>query len=301
VISWQTGLPVSEQQRIAALIDAATAHDGVAPVGDQVLRELSRDDTRHLLALDGGELVGYLNLAPAMAELVVHPQARRRGIGSALARTGLAESGDDIRVWAHGNLEPAQALAAALKLVPKRELLQMRRGLADLPALPAVDGLRTYAGPSDDAELLRVNNAAFSWHPEQGGWTEADIAERRGESWFDPAGLFMVFEGSGGLERSDSGGGFRLLGFHWTKIHSAPGGDVHDRGLGEVYVVGVDPAAQGRGLGAVLTLVGLHHLAQRLGPGAEVTLYVEGDNTAAVKTYRRLGFTVFSADVAYGK
>jgi mycothiol synthase len=65
-------------------------------------------------------------------------------------------------------------------------------------------------------------------------------------------------------------------------------------------VVGVDPAAQGRGLGAVLTLVGLHHLAQRLGPGAEVTLYVEGDNTAAVKTYRRLGFTVFSTDVAYG-
>ena len=47
-----------------------------------------------------------------------------------------------------------------------------------------------------------------------------------------------------------------LLGFHWTKVHSAD--------LGEVYVVGVDPAAQGRGLGATLTLVGLHHLAERL-------------------------------------
>ncbi|GAS94473.1 N-acetyltransferase GCN5 [Mycolicibacterium canariasense] len=281
MISWQTGLPVSDQQRIIALIDAATDTDGVSPVGDQVLRELARDDTRHLLASDGDELTGYLNLAPGMAELVVHPDARRRGIGTELARTALAAGGADTRIWAHGNLAPARALAAALGLTPQRELLQMRRGLADLPPLSPVDGLRTYAGPSDDTELLRVNNAAFSWHPEQGGWTEADIAERRAEGWFDPAGLFLIFEGP------------KLLGFHWTKVHNPR--------LGEVYVVGVDPAAQGRGLGATLTLVGLHHLAQRLGPQAEVTLYVEGDNTAAVKTYRRLGFEVFSADVAYGR
>jgi mycothiol synthase len=62
-------------------------------------------------------------------------------------------------------------------------------------------------------------------------------------------------------------------------------------------VVGVDPDAQGRGLGATLTLVGLHHLAER---GADtVMLYVEADNAAAVKTYRRLGFDVFATDVAY--
>ncbi|MCX2712246.1 mycothiol synthase [Mycolicibacterium sp. J2] len=293
MIAWRTGLAVSDQQRIIALIDAATVTDGVAPVGEQVLRELARDDTRHLLAFDGDDLTGYLNLASGMAELVVHPAARRRGIGTELVRTGLAAGGDDTRVWAHGNLEPARALAASLGLVPKRELLQMRRGLADLPPLPAVDGLRTYAGPSDDAELLRVNNAAFSWHPEQGGWTEADIAERRAEAWFDAAGLFLIFDGP------------TLLGFHWTKVHNPEigGQERSDPGnaWGEVYVVGVDPAAQGRGLGATLTLVGLHHLAQRLGPQADVTLYVEGDNTAAVKTYRRLGFEVFSADVAYGR
>ncbi len=291
VIVWRTALSETDQRRIKDVLDAATAADGTAPVGDQVLRELPHDRTGHLVAEVDDAIVGYLNLvpaaedAPAMAEVVVHPDARRRGIGSALVRTGLAEGGDGARVWAHGNLEPARATAAVLELVAARELLQMRRPLSDLPSVTVPDGvlLRTYAGPSDDAELLRVNNAAFSWHPEQGGWTDANVAERRGESWFDPEGLFLAFDSG-----SDGGG---LLGFHWTKVH--------DPALGEVYVVAVDPDAQGRGLGATLTLVGLHHLADCLGPRAEVTLYVEADNSAAVKTYERLDFGVFAADVAY--
>jgi mycothiol synthase len=287
VIAWRTSLSDVDQRRIKAVFDATAAHDGTAPVGDQVLRELPNDRTRHLVAELDDDVVGYLNLVPAaedtpaMAEVAVHPDARRRGIGSALIRTGLAEGGDGARVWAHGNLQTARATAAALDLVAARELLQMRRPLSDLPPVKVADGvvLRTYAGPSDDAELLRVNKAAFSWHPEQGGWTDADIAERRGEPWFDPEGLFLAFD-------SD-----RLVGFHWTKVHGPD--------LGEVYVVGVDPEAQGRGIGATLTLVGLHHLADRIGAAAEVTLYVEADNSAAVKTYERLDFSVFAADVAY--
>jgi mycothiol synthase len=286
-MGWHSALTDDEQRKIRELIAAAKQADGVAPVGDQVVRELAHDRTKHLLAVDGDDISGYLNLteAPAMAELVVHPNARRRGIGSALARSGLSEGGDGARIWAHGNLEPARATAAALGLVVVRELLQMRRPLTGLPALAVPDGvrIRAYAGPADDAEMLRVNNAAFAWHPEQSGWTEADIAERRAEPWFDPAGLFMAVD-----EHSD-----KMLGFHWTKVHG--------KELGEVYVVGVDPAAQGRGLGATLTLVGLHHLAERLPESSEPTvmLYTEADNAAAVKTYERLGFTVFSVDAAY--
>jgi len=286
-IGWRTGLSDDEQRKIRELIAAAKEADGIAPVGDQVLRELPHDRTRHLLAVNGDDVTGYLNLTdePAMAELVVHPDARRRGIGSAMVRTGLAEVGDDARIWAHGNQAPARATAAALGLVVVRELLQMRRPLTDLPPVTLPDGVHitTYAGPADDAELLRVNNAAFAWHPEQSGWTVADIAERRDEPWFDPAGLFMAFD-----VNTD-----KLLGFHWTKVH--------DENLGEVYVVGVDPAAQGRGLGATLTLVGLHHLAERLSDSEQPTvmLYVEAENSAAVKTYQRLGFDVSTVDAAY--
>ncbi|MGZ6779987.1 MAG: mycothiol synthase [Mycobacterium sp.] len=288
---WRTGLTDEDQRAVRAVIAAAKRDDGIAPVGDQVMRELSRDHTRHLLALDDGQIVGYLDLAPAvdddppMAEVVVHPRWRRRGIGSAMARSALAEGGAGTRIWAHGNLEPARATAKSLGLRPARELLQMRRVLTGLPDVTVPAGVRidTYRGPDDDAELLRVNNAAFAWHPEQGGWTDADIAERRAEPWFNPDGLFMAFDEQTG----------ELLGFHWTKVHN--------EGLGEVYVVGVDPAAQGRGVGATLTLVGLHHLADRLSGDAQPTvmLYVEANNSAAVNTYQRLGFEVFSADVAY--
>ncbi|SRX93529.1 acetyltransferase [Mycobacterium leprae TN] [Mycobacterium shimoidei] len=290
--SWRAKLTADEQRQLRELVRAATDFDGVAPVGEQVLRELGHQRTHHLVVKDAAEtVVGYLNLTapqdetPGMAELVVHPQARRRGIGSEMIRAALAKTEGRNRFWAHGTLEAARATASALELVPVRELIQMRRDLSDVeePALPAGLRLRTYTGPADDAELLRVNNAAFAEHPEQGGWTQADLDERRSEPWFDPDGLFLAFDEPTG----------RLLGFHWTKVHSDD--------LGEVYIVGVDPSAQGRGLGALLTSVGVAYLARRLSAATDPTvmLYVESDNTAALRTYRNLGFVQHSVDTAY--
>ena len=295
---WRSALTADERQQVREVVAAATECDGVAPVGEQVLRELEHDRTDHLLVKSGTDsrTVGYLNLIPArdggaaMAELVVHPRDRQRGIGSAMARAAAAKTGGRNRFWAHGTLPPARAAAASLGLVPVRELLQMRRSLRDRPAPPSpVPGvrIRTYAGATDDAELLRVNNVAFAQHPEQGGWTPAELAERRAEPWFDPSGLFLAFD--------DGDRPGTLLGFHWTKEH------LDQPGLGEVYVVGVDPSAQGRGLGRVLTSVGIARLAHRLADSPEPTvmLFVEADNVAAVRTYESLGFTTYSVDTAY--
>ncbi|CAJ1509281.1 mycothiol synthase [[Mycobacterium] holstebronense] len=292
---WHAALTDDQQRQIRELITAAGHHDGVAPVGEQVVRELAASRTEHLVAADGGAVLGYLNLAAGsedavpMAELVVAPQARRRGIGATMARAALAKTDGGTRFWAHGTLPAARSTAEALGLAAVRELLQMRRSLHDLrinTTVPSGVTIRTYAGTSDDAELLRVNNAAFSWHPEQGGWTAEDLAQRRAEAWFDPAGLFLAFDGP------------VLLGFHWTKIHSGKPGAER---AGEVYVVGVDPAAQGRGLGRVLTEIGLVYLADRLADveAPIVLLYVEADNTAALRTYEQLGFVVHSVDTAY--
>ncbi|HUE31997.1 MAG TPA: mycothiol synthase [Mycobacterium sp.] len=299
---WRSALTAEEQQGVRELVAAATDFDGVAPVGEQVLRELGHDRTEHLLVTNATEntIIGYLNLSPprdegaGMAELVVHPQARRRGIGAAMGQAALAKTAGHNQFWAHATLEPAQATASALGLVPVRELVQMRRSLRGVPdsvaPLPGVR-IRTYAGPGDDAELLRVNNAAFAEHPEQGGWTAVELAERRSEPWFDPAGLFLAF----GDSATDQAG--RLLGFHWTKVH------LDQPGLGEVYVLGIDPSAQRRGLGPLLTSIGVESLARRLADSAEPTvmLYVESDNVAAVRTYERSGFTTYSVDTAYAR
>jgi mycothiol synthase len=101
-----------------------------------------------------------------------------------------------------------------------------------------------------------------------------DLAGRMAEPWYAAEDLLIAAEGD------------RLLGFHWTKQHDAR--------QGEVYVVGVAPAAQGRGLGRLLTLAGLHHLAGR--GVEEVLLYVESDNAPAVAVYSRLGFGHADAD-----
>ncbi|MFC8043514.1 mycothiol synthase [Nocardia sp. NPDC057353] len=293
--SWTDRLDGGTAAAVRALLAAAGEADGVAPVSEAAVLSLADSDAgaRHLVSRHGDEPVGYANLVPAhgdhpaMAEVAVAPSARGRGIGAALVTQVLAEGGPGARVWAHGDLPAAKAVAGRLGLRTARELWQMRRPLAtpELPELAVPDGivLRTYRGPDDDAELLRVNNAAFDWHPEQGGWTERDIATRRAAEWFDPAGLFVA---------TDAADPERLLGFHWTKVHTD-----EQPPVGEVYVVGIDPAAQGRGLGRLLTLAGLHHLRAR-GLG-EVLLYTEADNTAAVRTYTRLGFAPAHIDVAY--
>lgn len=279
------------------LIAAAEDADGVAPLSEQFVLALAASDGRHVLSPHGYAGVVVSPSGGVAVEGVVDPAHRGLGEGGALMATALAEGrragdGEPPLLWAHGDLPGAAGLAANLDLRRVRELLQLRRPLAaDASVLPPLHErddlvLRTYRGPSDDAEILRVNNAAFSWHPEQGGWTQAQIDERTGADWFEKAGLFLAFD----RDNPD-----RLLGFHWTKVH--PAGEKGAEALGEVYVVGVDPAAQGRGVGTVLTLAGLHHLADR--GLTEVELYVEGDNTAALATYRGLGFGLHARDVAY--
>ncbi|GAA3174389.1 mycothiol synthase [Streptomyces virens] len=289
-----TALSPEQTEAVLALLADAARTDGQQAVSEQgrlQLRGGEREGVSHLLLSVDGELVGYAQLEdtdpvePPAAELVVHPSHRGNGHGRALGSALLAASGKRLRVWAHGGHSAARHLAQVLGLTLFRELRQMRRPLSGLdlpdPVLPEGVTVRTFVPGRDDAAWLAVNAAAFAHHPEQGSLTQRDLDDRKAEPWFDPEGFFLA-------ERAGEEG--RIVGFHWTKVHA-------QEGLGEVYVLGVSPDAQGGGLGKSLTTIGLRHLAAKGLPTA--MLYVDADNKAAVSVYERLGFVTHEVDLMY--
>jgi len=283
--------------------------DGIAPFNEQTTLALSRHPHRHrrhfvvrlgdsVIAYAGAEMVG----GSAEAELAVDPAHRGRGVGNRLLDAVLDWIEADItelRVWSHGDLPVSQRFAAARGFSRERVLFQFSRDLdgftwpaawpegigrnwriGEGPAAVLPEGvrLRPFRVGRDEAEWLRVNAAAFASHPEQGRWTAADLEAREEETWFDPDGLLVAEDEAG------------MLGFHWTKV---------EEGVGEVYVLGVDPRAQGTGLGRTLTLAGLAHLAAH--GIREVELYADESNAKAVKLYRSQGFDIVRTDAQWVK
>lgn len=291
-----------------ALLAAAEESDGNPSVSEQTLVTMragaAAPDSLLTLALyapdedsdpaSGQDLAGFAVVVAeddsnAVLEIAVHPTYRNQGVADRLVgalkeHRGLA----GLKAWSHGNHEAAAELAARYGFGPVRELWKMRLTTADaqLPDVGLAPGLslRAFVPGQDEDAWLSANSAAFAHHPEQGSLTRADLNARMAEDWFDPAGFLLAEDAAG-----------HLLGYHWTKVHPRHG---QHPAIGEVYVVGVTPAAQGMGLGKALTVAGIRHL-QDQGLQA-VMLYTDAGNAPAVGLYRALGFTRWDMDVMYG-
>lgn len=300
-------LTPDEVRAVVNLASAAGDTDGAAPLSEHVMLHLRHGgDTPsvHLVIRKSGDLVGYAHVdvtdpvdGPS-AEVVVHPMYRRRGLGRVLVTTALevareADPAGRLRLWAHGDHPSAGALALSLGFRRARALWQMRRSLfAEMPELITPPGieLRPFRPGHDEKAWLDLNRRAFADHPEQGRWELRDLRLRMREPWFDPEGFLLA-------ERVRDG---KVLGFHWTKVHGSLVGEDpahHHDPIGEVYVLGVDPAAHGTGLGRALTIAGLRHL-RALGLD-QVMLYVDESNISARTLYSRLGFARWSTDVLF--
>jgi mycothiol synthase len=287
-IAMATELTETEIIAVQQLVADAEAVDQVRSLNEDALLRLHRPHptTRHLLASEGAALAGYAQLESASewsaGQLVVSPNHRRRGIGTALLHRLIMESSSPLRVWAMGDSPAAQALASSAGMFRRRELLIMKRRLNEElpdPVVPPGVQIRTFVPGQDEQEWLRVNGAAFAHHPEQALIDGEDLADRMAEPWFDPKGFFVATIND------------VLVGFHWTKQHQDQ--------LGEVYVLGIEPAAAGSGLGKALLLTGLRSLQER--GSTQVELYVEADHRAAIELYVSYGFVTVSRDVMYAQ
>ena len=262
------------RDEVRELIGAVEARDGAPPLSDHAMLELghARDGLAHLIAHDGGRLVGYAQFDEAVAEIA-------DGHGATSALLAALEDHDQLLVWSHGKHSPVGPAAEARGYARHRTLWQLRRALAGAPKADPPPGvtMRTFVPNQDEDAWLHVNAAAFAAHAEQGRWTRADIDAREAESWFDPAG-FLLAEKSG-----------TIVGFHWTKVH--------DERLGEVYVLGVAPQAKGMHLGPALLTAGLDYLRGR---GLDtVMLYVDESNRSAMHLYDHFAFIRHDVDVQY--
>jgi mycothiol synthase len=280
--------PAAQVRRIATACDEA---DGVATLNEQATLQLKHRGLRGASLWVGDD--GFALLRGHVLDLAVHPDSRGRGTGTALAGAALAAT-DRVEAWSHADHPAAARIAARFGIPRERELRIMGRPTSlplPEPVVPPGVRIRTFV-PTDEPALLAVNAAAFAHHPEQGELTHEGFVERMAEPWFDARGLFLAVPDEETDPDAAADPDLQVLGFHWTKVHRE-----QDPPYGEVYVVATNPKAAGRGLGTLLTNVGLHHLAAE---GLdEVILYVDGDNIPAIAVYERLGFTTVRTEVQY--
>lgn len=294
-------LATGDVSAVRTLLDAAATADAHAALDEHAWLDLvqgGREGFAGLVAWEDGHdhPVGYAQVSRGSSswalEFVIDPHHRVPGntIGMDLvaeaARVIAAEGGGHVHMWVNQPRAEHDRIAASIGLTAGRVLYQMRRRLPveeEYRQGDAVVVTRPFRPGTDEEAWLEVNNRAFAWHPEQGGWDMATLKERESEPWFDPEGFLLHDDESG-----------RIDGFCWTKVHPAT-----DPPLGEIYVIAADPDAHEAppGLGRSLVVAGLDHLASK---GLEVgMLYVDATNVRAVKLYVGLGFVVNHIDQAY--
>lgn len=269
--------PLGEHRWLDLVIGGRQAHYAI-------LASTSKSDSH---------LVGYAQISASRSDwaidLVVHP--RIRGTSDDPSKKLLSEGlnlvsqsgGGHVHWWVPRPNDLDDELAKELHFARGRDLMQLR---CTLP-LPQnfsneLEGfeIRGFETNKDELEWLEVNNQAFAWHPEQGGWTLEILRSRQKESWFDPNG-FLIHEIQS-----------KIAGFCWTKVHR----DANPV-MGEIYVIAVHPRHQSSGIGRKLVIAGLDYLAKidtQIG-----MLYVDSTNKAALGLYYKLGFETNHIDRAY--
>lgn len=204
-------------------------------------------------------------------ETVVRPDLAVAAFEGAVVDQTLATLEEPDRASAWSTRASLDAALSERGFVRVRELRHM---VTDLPVVgrdPTGPGIRMIDETEVDA-LIAINGRAFAGHREAGALDRPAFDALREEPWFDLAGILVADTGS------------ELAGFCWTKVHL----DGPSVGDGEIYRIAVEPSHHGEGWGRRLVVAGFEVLTRH--PDVRRgTLWVEGDNGAAIGLYESIG------------
>ena len=158
-------LSKSQQDGVIQLINAATQQDGTPPISEHIVLHLQHGGDKsdsHLLIESENKVIGYAHIdatdlvAGPSVELVVHPEHRKSGYGKDLLKKAQEICGDQMRLWAHGDLSAAKKLAEENGFERIRTVIQMRKELADVHTHQHNFDIRTFLPGIDNAEWLSL-------------------------------------------------------------------------------------------------------------------------------------------------
>ncbi len=243
-----------------------------------------------------GNIVGYLDITPELGigrvilDCWVHPQHRRKGLGTQLfgyATHRAKELGTKV---AHVNIIEGNTVAKSV--LPRlgfkfvRRFVHLRLDMARLGWRDANQAPLQYRHlqRGEEDKLAQIQNRSFAdtwgYNPN----TVEEIVHRTNLSHSSPGDVLLAYDGD------------RVIGYCWTRITSEAASGKRE---GQIFMLGVNPDYQGRGVGKTVLLAGLSYLENK---GFETAgLTVDSKNKIARALYRSVGFKVRASSLWYEK
>ncbi len=243
-----------------------------------------------------GNIVGYmditteLNIGRVILSCFIHPDHRKHGLSSKLIDYATHRAKElEVKV-AHVNILQdniaAKSVLSKLGFKLVRRFLQLGLNISKVRWQDIdQDGLSyRHFQRGDEEKLTQIQNRSFA-----GTWgynpnTVEEISYLVNLTNFSPEDIVLDWDGD------------KVIGYCWTR--TAYKADSEER-IGQVFMLGVDPDCQRRGVGRGVLLAGLSYIKSKGLQVAELT--VDNRNKAACNLYLSVGFKVQTSSLWYEK
>ena len=244
------------------------------------------------------EIIGFMNVTAELKigcvvlDCLVQPKHRSKGLAKQLlgyvTRRAKELKAKTVKVSIRQDNLIAKKVLTRLGFRPVREFPELRLHLnkVRLPDVTHHDYISRHLQLGEEGKLTRLQNRCFADHWGYNPNTTEEIAYALNLSHCSPEDVVFIYERD------------KPIGYCWTEVNYET--DVVNGGKkGRIFMLGVDPDYQDKGIGKIALLAGLTLLKNR---GVEVVeLDVDSENKAARALYRSFGFKRWSSTLWYEK